>query len=160
LIEAARTNRHGHRDALMVLLAFRHGLRAGELVDLRWEQVDFKTASLHVRRLKNGIETTHPLTGRELRALRRHQRESTKSPFVFVSERGAPFSAPGFSRMIERAAIAARLGIKAHAHMLRHCPFRKSYPRVAMMQPRQDRRSGNVSVSLDRATQRRILVQR
>ena len=53
-----------------------------------------------------------------MRELRRHQRESAQSPFVFVSERGAPLSAPGFSRMIERVAIAADLGIKAHAHML------------------------------------------
>jgi type 1 fimbriae regulatory protein FimB/type 1 fimbriae regulatory protein FimE len=120
LIEAAKNNRYGHRDALMVLLAFRHGLRAGEICDLRWEQVDFKTASLHVRRLKNGTPSTHPLTGRELRALRRHQRESRRSPFVFVSERDAPFLAPGFWRMVERAAVSARLGIKAHAHMLRH----------------------------------------
>jgi len=120
LIEAANTNRHGHRDALMVLLAFRHGLRAGEVVDLRWEQVDFKAAILHVQRLKNGTPSSHPLTGRELRALRRHQRDSAKSPFIFVSERGAPMSAPGFSRMVERAAISAKLTIKTHAHMLRH----------------------------------------
>jgi integrase len=120
LIEAAKNNRYGHRDALMVLLAFRHGLRAGEVIDLRWDQVDFKAATLNVRRLKNGTPTTHPLTGRELRALRRHQRESAKSPFVFVSERGAPLSAPGFSRMVERAAIVAKLAIKTHAHMLRH----------------------------------------
>src|SRR5437764_10490070 len=105
LIEAAKTNRYGQRDALMVLLTFRHGLRAAEVCDLRWEQIDFKTASLHVRRLKNGTPSTHPLTGRELRALRRHLRESEKSPFVFVSERGAPLSAPGFSRMVERAAL-------------------------------------------------------
>jgi integrase len=104
----------------MVLLAFRHGLRPGEIVDLRWDQIDFKAATLHVRRLKNGTPSTHPLTGRELRALRRHQRESAKSPFMFVSERGAPLSAPGFSRMVERAAVFAKLGIKAHAHMLRH----------------------------------------
>jgi type 1 fimbriae regulatory protein FimB/type 1 fimbriae regulatory protein FimE len=120
LIEAAGKNRQGQRDALMVLLTYRHGLRAAEVVDLRWEQIDFKTASLHVRRVKNGTPSTHPLTGRELRELRRHQRESAKSPFVFVSERGAPLSAPGFSRMIERAGVAADLGIKAHAHMLRH----------------------------------------
>jgi integrase len=120
VIEAAKNNRHGYRDALMVLLAFRHGLRAGEVVDLRWDQIDFKAATLHVRRLKNGVPTTHPLTGRELRALRRHQRESPKSPFVFASERGAPLSAPGFSRMVERAAVSAKLGIKTHAHMLRH----------------------------------------
>jgi type 1 fimbriae regulatory protein FimB/type 1 fimbriae regulatory protein FimE len=104
----------------MILLTFRHGLRAAEVCDLRWEQVDFKTGALHVRRLKNGTPSTHPLTGRELRALRRHQRESAKSPFVFVSERGAPLSAPGFSRMMERAAVSAKFGIKAHAHMLRH----------------------------------------
>jgi integrase len=120
LIHAAKSNRYGHRDALMVLLAFRHGLRAGEVVDLRWDKVDFKTASLHVRRLKNGTPSTHPLTGRELRALRRHQRDSAKSPFVFVSERGAPMAAPGFSRMVERASVFAKLGIKTHAHMLRH----------------------------------------
>jgi integrase len=120
LIEAAKTNRYGRRDALMVLLAFRHGLRPGEIVDLRWDQVDFKAATLHVRRLKNGTPSTQPLTSRELRALRRHQRESDRSPFIFVSERGAPLSAPGFSRMVERTAVAAKLGIKAHAHMLRH----------------------------------------
>jgi len=62
LIEAAKDNRYGHRDALMVLLAFRHGLRAGEVVDLRWDQIDFKTATLHIRRLKNGTPSTHPLT--------------------------------------------------------------------------------------------------
>ena len=120
LIAAAGDNRHGQRDALMVLLAYRHGLRASEVVDLRWEQIDFKTASLHVRRVKNGTPSTHPLTGRKLRELLRHQRESAKSPFVFVSERDAPLSAPGFSRMIERAGVEADLGIKAHAHMLRH----------------------------------------
>jgi type 1 fimbriae regulatory protein FimB/type 1 fimbriae regulatory protein FimE len=57
-----------------LLLAFRHGLRAAELVDLRWEQIDFATAALHVRRIKNGTPATHPLTGREMRALRKHQR--------------------------------------------------------------------------------------
>ena len=120
MIEAAKDNRHGRRDGLMVLLTFRHGLRAAEVCDLRWEQVDFNTAIIHVRRVKNGTPATHPLTGREMRALRRHQRESRPSAFVFVSERGAPLTAPGFSRMVERAAVAAGLGIKAHAHMLHH----------------------------------------
>src|SRR5690348_11282429 len=82
-------------------LGIRHGLRASELVDLRWDQVDFTGAVLHVRRVKNGISSTHPLTGAELRALRRLKREAPDSPFVFVSERGAPFSPAGFARMIE-----------------------------------------------------------
>jgi type 1 fimbriae regulatory protein FimB/type 1 fimbriae regulatory protein FimE len=120
LIEAAKDNRQGHRDATMILIAFRHGLRASELVDLRWEQTDLDKAVLHVRRVKNGTPATHPLTGRELRALRKLQRESGENPFVFVSERGAPFSVSGFRRMIERAGQAAGLQIKAHPHMLRH----------------------------------------
>jgi type 1 fimbriae regulatory protein FimB/type 1 fimbriae regulatory protein FimE len=57
------------------------------LIDLRWDQVDLDNALLHVRRLKNGSPATHPLTGRELRALRRLQREQPKSPIVFISER-------------------------------------------------------------------------
>ena len=124
LIEAAKRNRHGHRDATMVLLAFRHGLRAAELVDLEWSQVDVAAAVLHVRRAKKGTPATHPLRGDEMRALRKLQRESAPSPFVFTSERGAPFSTAGFAKMIERAGIAAGFDFKAHPHMLRHaCGF-------------------------------------
>jgi type 1 fimbriae regulatory protein FimB/type 1 fimbriae regulatory protein FimE len=100
LIEAAKGNRSGHRDATMILLAFRHGLRAAEVCDLRWDQVDFNSAVLHVRRVKGGTQSTHPLQGDELRALRRLQRESKPSPFVFVSERGTPFTTAGFARMV------------------------------------------------------------
>lgn len=119
LMEAARRNREGRRDATMILLAFRHGLRASELVDLQWTQVDLDGATLHVNRVKNGKPAAHPLTGRELRALRELKRES-KSPFVFVSMRGAPFSIRGFQKMIERASEDAKLEIRAHAHSLRH----------------------------------------
>jgi integrase len=120
LMDAARKNRDGHRDAAMILMAFRHGLRASEVIDLQWEQVDFNAGTLHVRRAKNGTPGTHPLGGDELRALRRLQREAPESSFVFVSMRGAPFTVSGFRRMIERASQDADLGIKAHPHMLRH----------------------------------------
>ena len=121
LLAVAKGNRHGHRDATMILIAYRHGLRAAELVDLRWDQVDFRSASLHVRRVKQGTPSTHPIPGDELRALRRLQREQEpKSPFVFTSERGAPFTTAGFARMVERAGVQAKFGFKAHPHMLRH----------------------------------------
>jgi integrase len=121
LRDVAKGNRYGHRDATMLLIGYRHGLRAAEIVDLRWEQVDFNTATLHVRRVKKGTPSTHPIPGDELRALRRVRRQQEpKSPFVFSSERGAPFTTAGFARMVERAGIEAKLGFKAHPHMLRH----------------------------------------
>ena len=102
LINATKDNRYGHRDATMILAAYRHGLRAAELVDLRWDQIDFRTGTLHVRRLKQGTPSTHPIVADELRSLRRLQREQEpRSPFVFTSERGAPFTTAGFARMIE-----------------------------------------------------------
>ncbi len=105
----------------MILVAYRHGLRASELTDLRWDQIDFHSATLHVRRVKQGTPATHPVRGDELRALRRLQREQEpKSPFVFTSERNAPFTTAGFARMVQRAGEAADFGFKAHPHMLRH----------------------------------------
>ncbi len=98
LMEAARGNRYGHRDATLILLTYRHGLRAAEVCDLRWDYVDFNGAVLHVRRVKNGTPSTHPIQGDELRALRRLHREAPLSPFVFVSKRGSPFTTAGSSR--------------------------------------------------------------
>jgi type 1 fimbriae regulatory protein FimB/type 1 fimbriae regulatory protein FimE len=125
LLKATKGNRWSHRDSTMILVAYRHGLRASELTDLRWDQVDFPTATLHVRRVKQGSPSTHPILGDELRWLRRLQREQNpKSPFVFTSERGSPFTTAGFARMVERAGGEAKLGFKAHPHMLRHaCGF-------------------------------------
>jgi integrase len=119
LIKAARGNRYGLRDATMILMAFRHGLRAAELVDLRWEQVELgRNAALHVRRVKQGVPSVHPLQGDEMRALRELKR-SMDSAFVFTSERGAPFTRAGFAKMVARAGEAARL-TGVHPHMLRH----------------------------------------
>jgi integrase len=110
LMAATRDNRYGHRDSTMILVGYRHGLRASELTDLRWDQVDFTNGCMHVRRVKQGSPSTHPIRGDELRALRRLQREQQpKSPFVFTSERGSPFTTAGFARMLQRAGAEAKL---------------------------------------------------
>ena len=120
LIKAAKANRHGQRDATMILIAFRHGLRAAELVDLRWDQVDLgRNACLHVRRVKNGMPSVHPLQGDEMRSLRELKR-SADSPFVFTSERGTPFTRAGFAKMVARLGQEAKFKFGVHPHMLRH----------------------------------------
>ena len=120
LIEAVKANRHCHRDATMLLVAYRHGLRASEICDLRWDQIDFTSATLHVHRVKNGKPSTHPVRGDELRALRKLQREAPKSPFVFMTERGGPFTTDSFNWLVKRAGQKARFPFQVHAHMLRH----------------------------------------
>ena len=50
--------RYGHRDATLILIAFRHGLRVNELVALRWDRVDLEQGLLHVSRLKSGVPST------------------------------------------------------------------------------------------------------
>jgi integrase len=121
LIEAAKGNRYGHRDATMILVAFRHGLRASEIIELEWSDIDFDTAEMHVERKKRGKSPRHPIRGDELRALRRlHKEQDPKSTFVFVSERGAPFTRDSFNWMVKRAGKKADLPFQVHAHMLRH----------------------------------------
>src|SRR6187431_1996883 len=71
--------------------------------------------------VNNGIPSTHRILSDELRALRRVRHEQQpKSKFVFTSQLGKPFTAAGFAKMIERAGVKAKLGFKAHPHMLRH----------------------------------------
>lgn len=117
---AKKRGRYGHRDAPMILLAYRHGLRVAELCALRWDQLDLKQGLLHVRRIKNGIDSVHPLKGPELRALRKLQKESETSPYLFVTERGGPVSSVGFRKTLSRIGEASSISFPVHPHMLRH----------------------------------------
>jgi len=121
LISAAKqTGRHGTRDATMILLAYRHGLRVSELVSLRWSQIDLKEGLIYVLRRKNGLPTQHPLFGPELRALRQLKRDYPDTDYVFISERKAPLTTDTFRKLITRAGKIADLNLSVHPHMLRH----------------------------------------
>lgn len=121
LINAARQiGRHGYRDATMILMAYRHGLRISELVSIRWTQVDLKEGQLHVNRRKNGINSVHPLYGPEIRALRKLKAEYPDTQYVFTSERKGPMIDSTFRKMLARAGEEAKLGMPIHPHMLRH----------------------------------------
>jgi type 1 fimbriae regulatory protein FimB/type 1 fimbriae regulatory protein FimE len=128
LIAAARHHgRYGHRDATLILVGYRHGLRAIEICDLEWSQVEWgRAATLHVRRAKNGKPSAHPLRGDEIRALRELQRQFSDSAFVFATERAGPFTPGAVNRLVKRIGQRAGLPFPVHAHMLRHAC---GYPR-------------------------------
>jgi integrase len=121
LSKEARRGRYGHRDTTLILIAFRHGLRAAEICDLEWSQIEFdRSASLHVRRVKNGKPSVHPLRGDEVRALSELRRQFPDSAFVFTTERCGPFTPDAVNRLIKRIAERAGFDFQVHAHMLRH----------------------------------------
>lgn len=120
MMKAAQgVGRYGHRDATAILLAYRHGLRASELCSLRREQLNLEQGELHVKRIKQGKPSTHPLSGDELRALRKLLKD-TSGPYVFTTERGGPLDRSGFLKLVRRAGEVAGLEFSVHPHMLRH----------------------------------------
>ena len=114
LLKAAAKSegRHAHRNYTMILLAFRHGLRLGELTDMRWKMVDFQRKVLRVSRTLNGINSVHPLSAVELQALRKLKKEYPGTPYLFVTDAGAKLGNRTASRIVAEAGQNA--GIKFH----------------------------------------------
>ena len=129
LMDRARKHgRYGHRDATMILVAYRHGLRASEVCDLQWQQIELSEGRLHVHRVKSGIPSVHPIRGDEMRALRKLRRDYLTDAHVFVSERE---SAPSVSTGLSSASV--RLP-RCHSRSTRTCcamPVGSSSPTMA-----------------------------
>jgi type 1 fimbriae regulatory protein FimB len=110
---AALKRRHGHRDWLIGLAIYRHGLRVSEACDLRWDDIDLPKRTLIVRRLKGSTDSVHYLERDEVNGLkllrRQQQANGTKGAYIFINERGQPFGRMGVGRMVERAGEAAGL---------------------------------------------------
>ena len=124
LLAALKRNRHSHRDWLIALVIYRHGLRVSEACDLRWDDIDLPKRTIIVRRLKGSTDSVHYLERDEVNGLklmhRQQQADGIKAAYVFINERGQPFGRMGIARMIERAREAAGLLFPVHVHMLRH----------------------------------------
>jgi site-specific recombinase XerD len=124
LLAALKRNRHGHRDWLIGLITYRHGLRVSEACDLRWDDIDLPKRTIIVRRLKGSTDSVHYLERDEVNGLkllhRQQQADGIKAAYVFINERGQPFGRMGIGRMIERAGETAGLPLPVHVHMLRH----------------------------------------
>lgn len=114
----------GYRDYCIILLMYRHGLRASELCDLQWSQVDFNNATLSVKRLKNGNPSVHPLQRDELIALRKQWNETGLNRYVFISQKKTPFARQSLNKLFLRLEDSwqksTKSTLKLHPHMMRH----------------------------------------
>jgi type 1 fimbriae regulatory protein FimB/type 1 fimbriae regulatory protein FimE len=125
LLKAARrSGRYRLRDETAVLLAYRHGLRATELVALQWAQIDLRGATITINRAKGGMASQHPLRAVELRLLGKLRREAPEAAYVLMSERGTPWGTSNWRKVLQRLAAVAKLPIAVNPHALRHaCGF-------------------------------------
>lgn len=123
-LKFAHRTRNGARDYCLALMAYRHGLRVSELIDIRLDDVSLESSMLHVHRLKKGKDGSHIIEGDELRAIRAWLKERSahsfaSSPQLFLSERG-PMTRQAVNYLFEVIGQKAGLTIKVHPHMLRH----------------------------------------
>ena len=123
-LSAARQGRHSVRDYCLMLMAYRHGLRVSELIDIRLNDLDLETGRLFVRRLKGSLSTQQPIEGDELRALRAWLREGENYPnassnYLFLSERGM-LTRQAINYLVAQIGLKAELNFKVTPHLLRH----------------------------------------
>lgn len=123
LLSAAKSfPRHGQRNHLMILLAYRHALRISEVIGLRVSDINLDEGRIYCKRLKGSVTNTHPMEGDEIRLCRRwlKERPQTALDFVFVSERGSPLTRQSAWRIVAEAGERAKLDLCIHPHMLKH----------------------------------------
>lgn len=122
MVSATRiSGAHGLRNALLILLAYRHALRVSELLALTWSDINLEDLSIHIRRKNNGTSSTHQLNATEAGWLCRLRRAaSDSSNYVFCSDKGLPLARRTAHFIISKAAEQARIDVGVHPHMLRH----------------------------------------
>jgi type 1 fimbriae regulatory protein FimB len=120
----------GSREWAMIVVGYKHGLRASEVCNLRLEDIDLKNGSIVVERLKGSLRTTQAVTEHrgepllnELKALREwlRQRRDDGSDYLFTSQKGGRLDRSQFFRLFR--AIASEAGVSAekrHPHCLKH----------------------------------------
>jgi type 1 fimbriae regulatory protein FimB/type 1 fimbriae regulatory protein FimE len=119
-VQSSPSFRYPERDYALILLSFRHGLRASEASNLRWDAIDLKGKTIYINRCKTGTPGNHPLQPDEVEALEASHEKFKRGCYVFQSERGTRLSEDAIASVVEKAGKLAGFSFKVHPHQLRH----------------------------------------
>lgn len=126
LFSAINGTRNEARDKALLQMAYIHGLRVSELVDLRLGDFDMTEKIVFIRRLKNGLSTFHPLQPETIELLQRWMQvrktyaKGSHEDYLFLSTHGKKISRQWVYKLCARYSQRAGLKVKVHPHMLRH----------------------------------------
>jgi len=116
---AKKMGTFGYRNYCMLLITFKHGLRSSELLSLKKSQINLTENVIHLKRVKNSISNSHPLSEPEIRALKKIMAQH-HSDHVFISRNNTPISGRQWRETTKKIGLLANLKIDVHTHMLRH----------------------------------------
>ncbi|WP_413483129.1 tyrosine-type DNA invertase [Morganella psychrotolerans] len=123
---AAENGPDPERNSCLLWMCFVHGFRVSELCQLSLSDMDTASDNLYIKRLKNGLSTTHPLSGTEKKLLTRwlncrsRYPSSTEKHWLFLSHKGGRLSRSRIYRIFKILGEQALLSVAVHPHMLRH----------------------------------------
>ncbi|MGB3513082.1 MAG: tyrosine-type recombinase/integrase [Microcoleaceae cyanobacterium] len=122
LLEAAKSSSKPARNLALILVMYRHGLRASEALDMQWQDINFTAQEIFVRRCKGSVSGSAPLWRDELKALLTYQKKSCDrdSGFVWLGQGLKPLGYDGLYYLIRNLGAKANLSFPLHPHQLRH----------------------------------------
>jgi len=129
LLKVLKVASASKRNHAMILFAFRFGMRASEVCDLRLSDIDRKNGTVTVRRLKGSKTSVGHMTNVQGQPLLSATRvlnawldeRHDESDYVFTSQKGGALDRSAFFRMFQAVATEAKMPPeKRHPHCLKH----------------------------------------
>ena len=119
-LDASKKTRYPKRNYLLLLMMYRHGLRVSEAISIKKSDVDIRESRIWIKRLKSGLSVEHPISGDELRGIKRYlSSREDNLPWLIVNERCLPLTRQAGNYIVKVISTTAKLE-NVRPHTIRH----------------------------------------